>query len=174
MGSVEQVRQDGDSQFVIRPNCSLGWGGAKRYLALQTAVVLLAAAPMVWMGGWLVLPFAGAELLALTGAFYWVLLRLNRIEVVALEGDRVVVQRGRRGPEERVEMPRAWARVVLEEGRAELDKDHLFLRASGRQTEVGAALTNQEKARLGEDLTRALNEGRGLEQPAARDPGRGW
>ncbi|MEF8982185.1 DUF2244 domain-containing protein [Thiohalorhabdus sp.] len=164
MGSVEQVQQDGDSQFVIRPNCSLGWRGAKRYLALQSAVVLLAAAPMVWMGGWPVLPFAGAELLALTGAFYWVLLRLNWIEMVAMEGDRIVVQRGRRGPEERVELPRAWARVVLEQGRVEMDKDHLYLRASGSQTEVGAALTNQEKARLGEDLTRALGRGQGLDR----------
>lgn len=164
MGSVEQVQQDGDRQFVIRPNCSLGWRGAKRYLALQSVVVLLAAAPMVWMGGWLVLPFAGVELLALTGAFYWVLLRLNRIEVVVMEGDRVVVQRGRRGPEERVELPRAWARVVLEKGRAELDQDRLFLRAHGRQTEVGAALTNQEKARLGEELTRALGRGQGLDR----------
>lgn len=164
MGSVEQVQQDGDRQFVIRPNCSLGWRGTKRYLALQSVVVLLAAAPMVWMGGWLVLPFAGAELLALTGAFYWVLLRLNRIEVVALEGDRVVVQRGRRGPEERVELPRAWARVVLEEARAELDKDRLFLRAHDRQTEVGAALTNRQKASLGEELTRALGRGQGLDR----------
>jgi len=160
VGSVEHEERDGDWQFVIRPNCSLGWQGAKRYLALQSAVVLLAAAPMVWMGGWLVLPFAGAELLALTAAFYWVLLRSQRIEVVSLEGERVVIERGRRGPEHRAELPRAWARVVLQEGRAELDKSHLFIRAHGRQVEVGEELTNEEKARLAEELTRALGEGR--------------
>ena len=167
MGSVEQAEQDGDWQFVIRPNCSLGWQGAKRYLALQSAVVLLAAAPMVWMGGWLVLPFAGAELLALTGAFYWVLLRSQRIEVVSLEGDRLLIQRGRRGPEEREAFPRAWARVDLEKGPAELDRSHLFIRAHGRQTEVGTDLTNEEKARLAEELTRALREGRPSDRPGS-------
>ena len=124
MGSVERAGNDGDSQFVIRPNSSLGWKGAKRYLLLQSAVVILAAAPTVWMGGWLVLPFAGAELLALTAAFYWVLLRTHRIEVLTLDGDRLLIQRGRRGPEERREFPRAWAQLVLQEGRAErLEKE---------------------------------------------------
>lgn len=165
MGSVEQAEQDGGSQFVIRPNCSLGWRGAKRYLLLQSAVVLAAAAPMVWMGGWPVLPFAGAELLALTAAFYWVILRSQRIEVVSVAGDRVVIQRGRRGPEETAEFPRAWARVALEEGPAELDRSRLYIRFQGRQTEVGADLTNPEKARLAEELTRALGRGQRLERP---------
>ena len=167
MGSVEQAEQDGDRQFVIRPNCSLGWRGAKRYLALQSAVVLLAAAPMAWMGGWPVLPFAGAELIALTAAFYWVLLRTHRLEVLTLDGERLLIQRGRRGPEEGSEFPRAWARVVLQEGRAELDKSHLFIRAHGRQTEVGAELTNEEKARLAEELTRALGRGQRLDRTSA-------
>ena len=162
MGSVEQAGQDGDQEFVIRPNCSLGWKGAKRYLLLQSVVVLLAAAPMVWMGGWPVLPFAGAELLALTAAFYWVLLRAHRLEVLTLEGERLLIQRGRRGPEERREFPRAWAQVVLQQGRAELDKSHLFIRAHGDQEEVGRDLTNDEKARLAEELTRALGRGQRL------------
>jgi uncharacterized membrane protein len=162
VGSVEQAEQDGDWQFVIRPNCSLGWRGAKRYLALQSAVVLLAAAPMVWMGGWLILPFAGLELLALTAAFYWVLLRSHRIEVVTLAGDQLRIERGRRGPEQRTEFPRAWVQVVLQEGAAELDRSHLLLRAHGRQAEVGADLTNEEKARLAEELTRAIGRGQRL------------
>ena len=165
MGSVEQAEQDGDWQFVIRPNCSLGWRGAKRYLALQSVVVLLAAAPMAWMGGWLVLPFAGAELAALTAAFYWVLLRSHRIEVVSLQGDRVRIERGRRGPEERTEFPRAWAQVVLRRGGAEYDKAHLAIRAHGRETEVGADLTSDEKARLAEELTRAMGRGQRLKTP---------
>jgi len=173
VGSVERSERDGDSQFVIRPNCSLGWRGAKRYLALQSTVVLLAAAPMVWMGGWLILPFAGAELLALTAAFYWVLLHAQRLEVVTLEGSGVVIERGRRGPEHREEFPRAWAQVVLEEGRAELDKDRLFIRAHGRQSEIGLDLTNEEKARLAEELTRALRRGQRLDRPTQGGPGRG-
>ena len=164
MASVERLSRDGDCEFVIRPNCSLSWQGAKRYLLLQTLVVLLAAAPMVWLGGWLVLPFAGVELLGLTGAFYWVLLRANRIEVVSIEGERVLVRRGRRGPEEEVAFPRGWVQVVFDKAATGLDKNRLFLRAYGRLTEVGAALTSEEKDHFAEELARALDRGQRLDR----------
>lgn len=166
MASVERSEDGGDHEFVIRPNCSLSWKGAKRYLALQTTVVLLAAAPMVWMGGWLVIPFAGAELLALTGAFYWVLLRAHRIEVVTVEGDRVWIRRGRREPEEEVAYPRGWAQVVLHKAASGLDRSRLFLQAYGRPTEIGAALTSTEKERFAEELARALGRGQRLNRTA--------
>lgn len=166
MASIERLERDGDHEFVIRPNCSLSWKGAKRYLALQTAVVLLAAAPMVWMGGWLVLPFAGAELLALTAAFYWVLLRAHRIEVVTIQGDRVWVRRGRREPEEEVAFPRGWAQVVLNGATSGLDRSRLFLQAYGRPTEIGAALTSTEKEHFAQELTRALGRGQRLNRTA--------
>ncbi len=166
LASVERSEWDGDHEFVIRPNCSLSWKGAKRYLALQTAVVLLAAAPMIWMGGWPVIPFAGAELLALTAAFYWVLLRAHRIEVVTIQGDRVWIRRGRRGPEEEVAYPRGWAQVVLHRAASGLDRSRLFLQAYGRPTEIGTALTSTEKEGFAEELARALGRGQRLNRTA--------
>ncbi|HKJ87974.1 MAG TPA: DUF2244 domain-containing protein, partial [Gammaproteobacteria bacterium] len=92
-----------DRQFVIRPNCSLSWQGAKRYLVLQAIACGIVAFPLTWVGAWLVLPFTGIALVAVAVSFYLVLLRANRIEVVWLTGNKVAVERGRRGPEERTE-----------------------------------------------------------------------
>ena len=151
---------------MIRPNSSLTWRAAKRYLWLQGAVVLLAALPMVWMGGWPVLPFDGLELAALTAAFYLVLLRTHRIEVVTVDAERVAVERGRNRPEERGELPRAWTRVVLERPEGALGVCRLFLSAHGRRLEVGASLTPPEKEYLARELAGALGPGRPVDHRA--------
>lgn len=156
MGEIQQSEDATGCRFVIRPNSSLTWTSAKRYLLLQGAVVALAALPMVWMGGWPVLPFAGLELAALTAAFYVVLLRTHRIEVVTVGAEHVAVERGRRHPEEHAELPRAWTRVVLDRPEGVLGVSRLFLRAHGRQLEVGASLTAVEKEQLAQALSAAL------------------
>ncbi len=166
LASVERFVCNGDHEFVIRPNCSLSWKGAKRYLALQSGVVLLAMTPLVWMGAWLVLPIAGIELIVLTAAFYWVLLQAHRIEVVTIEGKQVLVRRGRRAPEEEATYPRGWVQVVLKQATTGPEKSRLFLRAYGQATEVAAALTNSEKERFAEELTQALDRGQRLERNA--------
>jgi len=145
-----------DRQFVIRPNCSLSWQGAKQYLVLQAIGCGLAAVPLTLVGAWVVLPFAGIALMAVAVSFYLVLLRANRIEVVWLTGGTVAVERGRRGPEERTEFPRSWVQVVLEPAEHRLGTNHLFLRAHGRQTEIGAFLTDEEREHLAQELARAV------------------
>ncbi len=160
--ATELGRGKGDWRFVIRPQASLSWQGAKRYLALQAAVSLLVAVPWVIAGLWVVLPFAGGELVAVAAAFYWVLVRLQHIEVVSLRGERVKVERGRKGPEEETELPRAWAQVVLEEPARGVGASRLFLRSHGYQTELGAGLSNEERRYLGETLVRALDRGQRL------------
>ncbi|MFA9459328.1 DUF2244 domain-containing protein [Thiohalorhabdus methylotrophus] len=159
MVEEEQCPDSEDRQFVIRPNCSLSWQGAKRYLALQALACGIAALPLAWIGAWLVLPFAVVALVAVAVSFYLVLLRANRIEVVWLTEDQVAVERGLRGPEERTEFPRNWVQVVLEPAERRLGANHLYLRAYGRQTEIGAFLTNEEREHLADALGRAVRRG---------------
>lgn len=166
VGEIQQSEDAGGRRFVIRPNSSLTWRNAKRYLALQGAVVGLAALPMVWMGGWLVLPFAGVELLGLTVAFYLVVLRTHRIEVVTVGEERVAVERGLHRPEERGDLPRAWTRVVLDRPEGVLGVCRLFLRAHGQQLEVGASLTAPEKEHLARALAAALASDRPVDRRA--------
>ena len=152
MVEEEHCPDSEDRQFVIRPNCSLSWRGAKRYLGLQAVACGIAALPLVWIGAWLVLPFTAVALVAVAASFYFVLLRANRIEVVRLTPEQVAVERGRRGPEERTEFPRNWVRVVLEPRERRLGNNRLYLRAHGRQTEIGAFLTEEERERLATEL----------------------
>lgn len=50
-----------------RPNRSLDARGRKIWLGLIFAPVLVISAAMAWLGGWLVLPFAGLEV----GLLWW-------------------------------------------------------------------------------------------------------
>ncbi|KPV41396.1 hypothetical protein AN478_02125 [Thiohalorhabdus denitrificans] len=159
MGEGEHSPGPEDQRFVIRPNRSLSWRGAKRYFGLQALASAAVALPLAWLGAWLILPFTAVALVAVAVSFYLVLLRTNRIEVVWLTENQVAVERGRRGPEERTEFPRSWVQVVLEPAEKRLGTNHLFLRAYGRQTEIGAFLTNEERERLARDLARAIRSG---------------
>ena len=53
-----------DYQFIARPNCSLTPKGRVLVVAIAAAFPLLVAIGFSLIGAWLVLPFAGLEVLA--------------------------------------------------------------------------------------------------------------
>ena len=142
-------------QFIISPNSSLTWPQAKQVLAAIAAVELLIGGAFFWAGMTLVLPFSGLEVLLLAAAFYHCLLHGARREVVVFEGPRVLVQKGRRGPQEQSEFPRAWLRVNLRRGPG-WQPSRLTIGSHGRETELGTFLTDEERESLATKLRIAL------------------
>ena len=55
---------------MIRPNCSLPWRGTVRFYLGIVIVSLGIAAAFAMKGIWLILPFAGLEMVALGAALY--------------------------------------------------------------------------------------------------------
>lgn len=111
-----------------------------------------------WMGFWVILPFAGLELMAL-GAGLYVSLRSNDYrEVVTVSGDCVTVEYGRIGGPDRVvkKFKRAWARTRLESPRGRTGNARLLVGASGQFVELGRCLTDAEKEQLGKRLKNVL------------------
>ena len=111
---------------------------------------LLIAVGFVMMGAWPVLPFAGLECVALLLAYVWLDRHDDDYELIAINGDDVVVEARDGGKLERRQLSRYWARVVVEEKRA--GQTRVFLRAHGREVEFGRLLP--DKARM--DLAKRL------------------
>lgn len=158
-------RAAGDAQIVIWPHSALDWAGMRLLLCTLTAAIAAVATFFALQGAWLVLPFAGAEALVVCGAIYCSARRAVTREVLAFTGSDLVVGRGRRELVEVGRLPRHWARVVLIADPHGWYPSRLVLSCHGRRIEVGAALTEAERAQLAEALRSRLDP-----SPAGRSP----
>lgn len=150
--TTPHMEPDRDTVFVIQPNASLTGRQAKAFLLLTFVVMGLCSGLWALSGYWMVLPFSLLEFVALAVAL-WVSMRLNGYrEVIALEGDDLVVEKGLHRPESRFVVKRAWAQVGLEKGRYRTSPKRLLISASGRRCEIGTCLTDEEREALAKRL----------------------
>ncbi|MDB5973227.1 MAG: hypothetical protein JWQ90_5677 [Hydrocarboniphaga sp.] len=167
-------------RIVIGPNASLDFRGAVWFLGSLGALALTVAMVCFFIGFWPVLPFAGAELMAVTAAV-WVSLRRNRYrEVLSLDESRLRIEfglagvQGRGGATSSVDFPRPWVRVVIETGSRRHDPSRLLLCCSGQRVEIGRCLTDEERqalaARLKELISVKPAWGRSLPRQRADEP----
>jgi len=163
------------TRIVIGPNASLDFRGAVWFLGSLSALALTVALVCVYIGFWPVLPFAGAELMAVTAAV-WVSLKRNRYrEVVSIDDDRVRIEFGLAGPEGRggakssVEFPRLWARVVIEGGYRRNDPNRLMVCCSGQRVRIARCVTDEERVALAARLKQVLSVKPAWGRPLATD-----
>ncbi len=145
-------------QFILAPNQSLRWEDVKRVIAVMTAVALTIGLAFCYVGLTLVLPFSGLEVLALAAALYYCQRRGAAREVVKVNDQEVVIERGHRRPESVHIFQRAWVRVLLHPPATAWYPSRLTLRSHGREIEVGGFLTEDERQELARRLRRVLRD----------------
>ena len=107
-------------------------------------------------GAWLILPFAGLEMLVLGIALYMVARRNASWQSISVSEDLVeVVEHGL--SHEQQSFQRAWASVVHEHPRINGHPSRLLIRSHGRSLEVGACLGETEKAYLARELGQVMH-----------------
>ena len=159
----------GNAHVVVRPNRSLSWRGNLLVIVSLGLIMFTIASGFALIGLWLVLPFAGLELLALGVALRWSLVQGQRRELISVEDSRVLVRKtGRQGPCE-FEFVRPWTRVELVDARAANWPRRLLLRSKGRAVEVGGFLTDSERTSLGKRLAELIPGMPGRELPVSDD-----
>ncbi|BAZ92439.1 integral membrane protein [Thiohalobacter thiocyanaticus] len=144
---------------LIRPNCSLTWRGSVLVFCGIFLVSMSIALGFWSQGLWLVLPFAGLEMLMLAAGLYLGALRTSEREVIRIEGDTVAIERGRRRCREIIRFPRGWARVELARAARPGYPSRLLIRSHGQAQEVGHCLNDQERDRLATDLRDWIHPG---------------
>jgi len=154
------VRQDSQRnppsrRFILSPNCSLTWREARIVLGVVAGFELAIGTGFFWLGLPLVLPFSGLEVLALVGAFYYCARQGARREVVVIDDERVIVQRGRGEPVQVREFQRAWVRVVLDR-QPGWYPSRLKLCSHGRELEIGEFLLEEERKAFAQNLRNAV------------------
>ena len=136
---------------VARRNNSLSSTGRLLVFAFIFVVSVGIAAAFAYFGAWLILPFAGIEMLVLYLAFRYIERHATDYELIEIDGDRVTVERLEGGSTLSQAFSRYWARVVVSE-----DGGRLALRSHGREFEVGRTLSDEQRLELAQALQRRL------------------
>ncbi len=148
-------------RVIAEPDRSLNPHQTLWFLASISFVVLSIALGFALIGAWLVLPFAGIELVALALALYLSQARGIARETVHIDAVEVAVSRVRAvlGADRREEpvarFPTAWLRVRRGAGRGWYPR-RLFIGASGRWVELGGFLTEEQRKRFGDEIEARL------------------
>lgn len=114
------------------------------------------------LGMWLILPFAGLEVLALGVAIGYIMHRSQGYEWIVVTDRDVSVLMSRFGKSRRYDFQRYWTQVRLESGSSRLQPGRLLIGSHGRFVEIGREFVQEDRenfaARLGEAVRSGRNE----------------
>ena len=110
---VTSNKHDKGHFLVLQPNRSMSWQGTMKVLGALLAVSTLIVIGMVWIGAWVVLPFAGLEWLAVAAGLTVTAWRCQQQEVLWFEDDQVRLEQGVYRRQRQWQGPRRYTRLVV-------------------------------------------------------------
>ena len=111
---------------------------------------------MAFFGYWMIIPFAGLEVVFVTACLYWTVKRLSRREVITVDEQSITLEWGYNKPDTSVSLPRSWSKLEYDRPKKPLDVGSLSLRAHGKRYPVGGSLGREEKGQLYSELKTLL------------------
>ena len=152
MTRLEVDSDGGEFSLLIRPHLSLSTPGAIGFVALCAIFIALVASVMAALGAWLVLPFAGAEILLIVSVFWLLQRRRQDYELVVGDPVRVTLTKHRLGETRQSTFQRYWTQVVLHAGIHRGHPSKLMVGSHGRFLEIGSVLIEKDRLRLASKL----------------------
>jgi uncharacterized membrane protein len=110
---ISSRRSDASLIIIAKPNHSSSWRNNKLALLAVAVPSLGAAIGFTALGAWPVLPFAGAELAALSAALYYVNWKLEYRHVITLNDESVSIDKGHYAPKRHWRFDREQAALAV-------------------------------------------------------------
>lgn len=125
------------------------------------AVLSLAIALSFFSAGlWLVLPFAGLEVLVVGMAIGYAMRRSEGWEWVVVTDRDVCIRKSEFGKSQSYNFQRYWTQVKLERGPSRLQPHKLLVGSHGRFIEIGRELIDENRENFAVRLAEAVASGR--------------
>ena len=153
---TETTNKEVFASFVVMPNCSMSWQENKVFVASLAFISFSIAGFFALQGYWVILPFAGLEILMLTGILYWTGIQATHREVISIRDDIIHIEVGRKKSRQEYEFQRAWTKIELRPPALPSRHTRLVMRSKGKELEIGACLTEQERDELAASLRAAI------------------
>jgi len=149
---VEAQKNNGGKRLLITPNRSMSWQTNKKILLCMFLMNMVIALGWTAMGAWMVLPFAGLEILLVGIGMYYVSWKLSFKEVIIVEADSLILQKGVYFPKHEWRWQRSNSSLVKEISRYRMSAPSLYLKHLNEEVEIGNFLNRTEKKVLREHL----------------------
>ncbi|MAZ05308.1 MAG: hypothetical protein CME81_02730 [Halomonas sp.] len=108
---VERLQCPEGLRLLLTPNRSLSWKGNIRVWLCLFAVSAVTTTGFSLAGAWVILPFAGLELIALASGIYLTSRDCQRREVLTIDDTDIHIEKGRKRKQAEWTLPRRYARL---------------------------------------------------------------
>lgn len=167
---VEQLPSDNDDRrYLLTPNRSMSWRGNMRIWLGLFVLSAIIVTGFSLIGAWVILPFAGLELAALAGGFYYTSRQCQKQEVLVLSPSAIRLEKGIKRKEAEWEMPRQYTRVLRDEPRHPFTPSKLHLQFRDEIITLGSFLNLEDT-----DALLAILQGYGIAIQRRKKPEPRW
>jgi len=145
------------SRFTIYQNQSLSKRGNQIFFLTILCVSFIIALAFAGQGLWLIIPFAGVEMLALGFALYCCMNKLSRVETITVSDKEVSLDvRQQNREQSSCSFPKAWARATVLAPKTITQRRQLWLEGNRAKVEIGAFLDDREKVKLASAINQSI------------------
>lgn len=148
--------QNGNGHIILRPNLSASWRANLIIISLFSAVCIGIALFFLSIGAYLVLPFAGLEILVLFVITYLFYRDNSHQEVISFTEQKVIIEKGRINPKEGWQCERAWAQARLIPSSHPWYPSKLGIQSHANFIEIGRFLCEEEREQLNNSLNKFI------------------
>ncbi len=139
-------------QIILQPNHSLSWRALKYFLGFMMLLSFGIALTFLFFGYWMVLPFTGLEMAALSYCLWLCLRRTSLQEVIIFSPDEIRFETGIDAPDNTQTWERFFTKIHVKQAVHPWYRKTVALVHRGDSFEIGSFLTSPEKEELIESL----------------------
>ena len=150
---LELLKPERGTAIVLMPNSSMTWKTNRLILLGMFVVNMTIGIGFALMGGWLILPFAGLEILLVGFGMYYVCLKLNFKQMITIEAESFTLQKGVYFPKEEWQWQTSSIELLKQPSRYRMSAPNLYLKHMSQTVEIGDFLNREEKKELVEWFT---------------------
>lgn len=137
------------TRITLSPNRSLSWEGNKKVIwSLGSVCGGIAIAFTLIAGTWVMLPFAGLEILALSTGLYYVSWKLSYQHVLTLSETTLTIEKGIYRPRGRWQWQKQQSRLITSAPKHDWEAPNLTLTNDEQSIEIGNFLNRDDANEL--------------------------
>lgn len=142
--SIQQDR----TVLVAIPNKSASWRFNKYLILSLLFISALISISFAMLGAWVILPFAGLEIAALSTALYWVCWKLNYRQVISVDEETIRIEKGHYYPVQTFEIPRGGSMLMVAKTKHKWDSPNVHVKSGAEEIVLGEFLNKDDTQEL--------------------------
>ncbi len=140
---IDNLYQSG--RIILTQDMALSWRQNIWVISVVTSIILVIGVVFALHGAWLILPFAGIEVTAVTGLLYYWYKNNNRMEVLNFSQTSMTLESGVTGPERREKFERFWLKAEFPHQHDHWYMTKVILHYRNTHIEVGKFLNEDDR-----------------------------